>query len=99
VRRATRHLVYRAIFYAGLILMAVGLLGELLGWFDAVGQVLSLTGMAASVLALLTDESQALRDGQERMVDRQEAMLENQQAMVTELERLGDLLDERLPAE
>lgn len=118
VRRRTRHLINRTIFVLGLILMAVGLTGELLGWFNDVGLVLSFTGMAASILALLNDESDDLKenqgsmldnqaamlDNQERMLDNHDAMLdnqatmiENQDAMVTQLERIGDLLDERLP--
>lgn len=104
VDRRTRHLINRIGFVLGLVLMAVGLTGELLGWFEAVGLVLSFAGMAASVLTQLSDQGDALRRGQqalranqEGMLENQEAMLENQATMVEQLERIGDLLDERLP--
>lgn len=133
VRRRTRHLVYRSLFWLGILMMAVGLTGELLGWFDAVGVVASFAGMAASVLALLQDQSEQLRQGQHRthanqegmlrnqegmlenqegmlqhqesmlrnqqgMLDNQGRMLDNQETMVEQLERIGDILDERLPS-
>lgn len=97
VRRRTRHLVYRSLFWLGILMMGVGLVGELLGWFDELGVVLFSAGLAVSVIMLLRDESDALREGQRRTHANQEGMLENQQAMIEQLERIGDLLDDRLP--
>lgn len=119
VPRRFRHPLNRLVFWLGLLLMAIGLTGELVGWFDAVGVILSFLGMTASALALLDDRSDVLHEGhaslhanqermldnqasmldnQERMLDNQGAMIENQDAMITQLERIGDLLDERLPS-
>lgn len=106
-----RHTLNRWVFWLGVLLMATGLIGELLGWFDAVGVILSFLGMAASALALLDDRSDALHEDHAKLHTNQQDMLENhrsmqanqesrlvnQEQMVDQLERIGDLLEDRLP--
>lgn len=97
VPRRFRHALNRLVFSLGLLLTAIGLTGELLGWFDAVGVLLFFLGMAASALALLDDRSDVLHEDHASLHANQERRLENQAAMIDQLERIDGLLDDRLP--
>lgn len=109
--RSTRILIDKIGIALSLILGALAVVGEFLGWWDAVGIVLSvfslILGMVSVVdingsrildeLSLISGAQRALHADHRSMLDNQESMLDHQGSIGRTLDRIEQILDARLP--
>lgn len=91
----TRLLLDKIGMVVGFTMFIVGLVGEILGWWDAVGVILSLAGLLAGLFSAMDHNGVALLAGQSttrtvqtRMVTHQVSMLRNQERMVANHEQM-----------
>lgn len=92
----TRRRLARIGQVVGYTTFVVGLLGDILGWWDALGIIVSLAGLVVGLFSTMDESGIALLEGQStthtvlmrlasgqaRMEGNQEAMLSNQEAML-----------------
>lgn len=100
VRTSTRLLFDKILLILGLATFVVGLVGEILGWWNELGVLVSLAGLLAGLYSavdrngvLLLEGQSATHGNQERMLENQERMVDNQERMVDNQERTVELLD------
>ncbi len=84
----TRLLIDNILFVLGMTMFVVGLVGEILGWWEAVGIILSLGGLVVGLFSAMDRNGVALIGGQStthtvlmRVVNNQTTMLGTQQKM------------------
>lgn len=111
VNERVRDVLDYSLIWGGLLMAATGILGEILGWWGELGLVLTAGGFLAGILGAIDVNGRALlgivrpmassidglHDKQDLMLDKQAMMLERQGETVSELVRIADLLDQRLP--
>lgn len=109
--RSTRILLDKIGIALSLILGALAVVGEFLGWWDAVGIVLSVFSLILGIISIvdvngsrLLDELKLVSGGQRALHADHRSMLENQKAMIdhqasigSKLDSIEEILDERLP--
>ncbi len=129
-----RDILDHTLIYGGLLMAAIGITGEILGWWGELGLVLTIGGFLAGILgaidangrrllalatetlvpnqqAMLSNQGSMLSNqedmlsNQGSMLSNQEAMLSNQERMLTKqdgtnerLDRIVEILDDRLPS-
>lgn len=91
----TRLLIDNILFVLGMTMFVVGLVGEILGWWEAVGIILSLGGLVVGLFSAMDRNGVALIEGQStthtvlmRVVNNQTTMLGNQQKMLGNQEEM-----------
>lgn len=123
--QSTRILIDKIGIALSMILGALAVVWEFLGWWDAAGIVLAVFSLILGVVSVLDINGsqilalvakgmgpegwvrrnhEALLENQKAVLGNQEAMLENQRSMIEEqgsigstLDRIEQILDERLP--
>lgn len=102
----TRRRLARIGQVVGYTTFVVGLLGEILGWWDALGIIVSLAGLVVGMFSTMDENGIALLEGQStthtvlmrlasgqaRMEGHQEAMLANQESMLENQEAMIEVL-------
>lgn len=104
----TRRRLARVGQVVGYTTFVVGLLGEILGWWDALGVIVSLAGLVVGLFSTMDENGIALLEGQStthtvlmrlasgqaRVESNQESMLANQEAMLDNQEEMIDVLED-----
>ncbi|MDX1610969.1 MAG: hypothetical protein R3185_01285 [Candidatus Thermoplasmatota archaeon] len=95
----------------GFGLIALAILGEILGWWNDLGLLIGFAGLTASFTSVLDvngrrllgrfDDQEAMLTGslenQRGMLENQRGVLENQQGLLENQRRMIEILEERLP--
>lgn len=103
----TRLFINRILGILGWITAAIGIIGEILGWWNDLGLIVTFSGLFVSVYTAMDSNGKAalaghatthanlrvMRQDQSSMLGNQEAMLGNQEASLEKQDRMIDGLD------
>lgn len=86
----TRDVIDWTIFWVGVAMMLTGLIGEILGWWNDLGLVLTIGGFAATMVTLFDAHGRRAVDGIGDLKQGQSSMIDNQSSMIENQDRLAD---------